>query len=125
MPSNGRLSSRWATKAATGQALSAEVNGPVRARAAALGAEHPGVGRDLRGAGDFWGGAGSMACRQFINDLGRNVPVICQRANDHGPHGLRGGIQLGLTAPIIPARPEGDASQQPYLWATAHTITCG
>ena len=41
----------------------------IRAQAAALEAEHQAIVRDVLAAGDFWGGAGSAACQQFITDL--------------------------------------------------------
>lgn len=34
-------------------------------------------------AGDFWGGAGSVACQEFITELGRNFQVIYEQANAH------------------------------------------
>lgn len=34
----------------------------IRAQAAALEAEHQAIVRDVLAAGDFWGGAGSVAC---------------------------------------------------------------
>jgi acetyl esterase/lipase len=38
----------------------------IRAQAMALEAEHQVIVRDVLAAGDFWGGAGSTACQQFI-----------------------------------------------------------
>ena len=38
----------------------------IRAQAASLEAEHPAVVRDVPAAGDLWGGAGSVACQEFI-----------------------------------------------------------
>ena len=35
-------------------------------------------------AGDFCGGASSVACQEFITQLGRNLQVIYQQANAHG-----------------------------------------
>jgi uncharacterized protein YukE len=40
--------------------------------------------RDVLAAGDFWGGAGSVACQEFITQLGRNFQVIYEQANSHG-----------------------------------------
>lgn len=56
----------------------------IRAQAGALGAEHQGIVRDVLAAGDFWGGAGSAACQEFITQLGRNFQVIYEQANAHG-----------------------------------------
>ena len=58
--------------------------GVIRAQAAALEAEHQAIIRDVLAAGDFWGGAGSTACQQFITELGRNFQVIYEQANAHG-----------------------------------------
>jgi hypothetical protein len=38
----------------------------IRAHAASLEAEHSAVVRDVPAAGDLWGGAGSVACQEFI-----------------------------------------------------------
>jgi len=51
----------------------------IRAQAASLEAEHQSIVRD-----DFWGGAGSVACQEFITQLGRNFQVIYEQANAHG-----------------------------------------
>ena len=56
----------------------------IRAQAAALEAEHQAIVSDVLAAGDFWGGAGSAACQEFITQLGRNFAVIYQQANAHG-----------------------------------------
>ncbi|BBY07988.1 WXG100 family type VII secretion target [Mycobacterium noviomagense] len=56
----------------------------IRAQALAMEAEHQAIVRDVLAAGDFWGGAGSAACQQFITELGRNFQVIYQQANTHG-----------------------------------------
>ena len=56
----------------------------IRAQAMALEAEHQAIIRDVLAAGDFWGGAGSTACQQFITALGRNFQVIYEQANAHG-----------------------------------------
>ena len=47
-------------------------------------AEHQAIVRDVLAAGDFWGGAGSVACQEFITQLGRNFQVIYQQAATHG-----------------------------------------
>ncbi|HYB35177.1 MAG TPA: WXG100 family type VII secretion target [Mycobacterium sp.] len=56
----------------------------IRAQAMALEAEHQSIIRDVLAAGDFWGGAGSTSCQQFITELGRNFQVIYEQANAHG-----------------------------------------
>ena len=56
----------------------------IRAQATVLEAEHQAIIRDVLAAGDFWGGAGSTACQQFITELGRNFQVIYEQANAHG-----------------------------------------
>lgn len=40
----------------------------IRAQACALGAEHQAIVRDVLAAGDFWGGAGSVSCQEFITN---------------------------------------------------------
>ena len=80
----------------------------IRAQAASLEAEHQAIVRDVLAAGDFWGGSGSVACQEFITQLGRNFQVIYEQANaarlegavgqqQHGQHRQRGWVQLGLT----------------------------
>ena len=56
----------------------------IRAQAASLEAEHQSIIGDVLAAGDFWGGAGSVACQEFIAALGRNFQVIYEQANAHG-----------------------------------------
>ena len=56
----------------------------IRAQAANLEAEHQAIVRDVLAAGDFWGGAGSVACQEFIAQLGRNIQVIYEQVNAHG-----------------------------------------
>ncbi|WP_375485466.1 WXG100 family type VII secretion target [uncultured Mycobacterium sp.] len=56
----------------------------IRAQALAMEAEHQAIVCDVLAAGDFWGGAGSTACQQFITELGRNFQVIYQQADAHG-----------------------------------------
>ncbi|WP_156763400.1 WXG100 family type VII secretion target, partial [Mycobacterium scrofulaceum] len=53
--------------------------------------------RDVLAAGDFWGGAGSMACQQFITDLGRNFQVIYEQANAHGQKVQTAGSNMAST----------------------------
>ncbi len=45
----------------------------IRAQAASLEAEHQAIVRDVLAAGDFWGGAGSAACEEFIPAHGQKV----------------------------------------------------
>ena len=74
--------------------------------------------RDVLAAGDFWGGSGSVACQEFITQLGRNFQTIYEQANSHGQkvqtagnnmcqHRLRRRRQLGLTPhhQLWPAHP--------------------
>jgi hypothetical protein len=56
----------------------------IRSQAVALEAEHQAIVRDVLAAGDFWGGAGSAACQQFITQIGRNFQVIYGQADAHG-----------------------------------------
>ena len=53
--------------------------------------------RDVLAAGDFWGGAGSVACTEFITQLGRNFQVIYEQANSHGQKVQTGRLQHGST----------------------------
>ncbi|RFZ49991.1 putative ESAT-6-like protein 6 [Mycobacterium marinum] len=95
----------------------------IRAQAASLEAEHQAIVRDVLAAGDFWGGAGSVACQEFITQLGRNFQVIYEQANSHGWRrfgGLPGvhhpvGSQLpgDLRAGQL-ARPEGSGCRQQH-----------
>ena len=56
----------------------------IRAQAASLEAEHQAIVHDVLAAGDFWGGSGSVACQEFVAQLGRNFAVIYEQANSHG-----------------------------------------
>jgi uncharacterized protein YukE len=69
----------------------------IRAQAAAMEAEHQAIIRDVLAAGDFWGGSGSVACQQFITDLGRNFQVIYQQANAHGNKVQTAGSNMAST----------------------------
>ena len=94
----------------------------IRLRAMASEAEHQSIIRDVLGAGDFWGGAGSVSCQQFITDLGRNFHTVL-RTSQHplrhsaNPgqqdtrHRLRGRSQLRPTAPTISTTAKGGAAQ--------------
>ena len=53
----------------------------IRSQAASLEAEHQSIVRDVLAAGDFWGGSGSVACQEFITQLGRNFQAIYEQAN--------------------------------------------
>jgi uncharacterized protein YukE len=66
-------------------------------QAASLEAEHQAIVRDVLAAGDFWGGAGSAACQQFITDLGRNFQVIYEQANAHGAKVQTAGANMAST----------------------------
>src|ERR1700730_6916889 len=69
----------------------------IRAQAASLEAEHQAIVRDVLAAGDFWGGAGSVACQEFITQLGRNFQVIYQQANQHGSQVQSAGNNMAST----------------------------
>ncbi|PQM50222.1 type VII secretion protein EsxI [Mycolicibacter virginiensis] len=56
------------------------ISGVVRVRWRARSA----IVHDVLAAGDFWGGAGSVACQEFVAQLGRNFAVIYEQANSHG-----------------------------------------
>ena len=71
--------------------------GVIRAQAAAMEAEHQAIIRDVLAAGDFWGGSGSVACQQFITDLGRNFQVIYDQANAHGSKVQTAGNNMAST----------------------------
>jgi uncharacterized protein YukE len=69
----------------------------IRAQAASLEAEHQAIVRDVLAAGDFWGGAGSVACQEFITQLGRNFQVIYEQANQHGQKVQTAGNNMSST----------------------------
>jgi uncharacterized protein YukE len=69
----------------------------IRAQSASLEAEHQAIIRDVLAAGDFWGGAGSTACQQFITELGRNFQVIYEQANAHGSKVQTAGHNMNST----------------------------
>ncbi len=69
----------------------------IRAQAASLEAEHQAIVRDVLAAGDFWGGAGSTACQQFVTELGRNFQVIYEQANAHGQQVQTAGSNMAGT----------------------------
>ncbi|MGO9033112.1 WXG100 family type VII secretion target [Mycobacterium sp.] len=69
----------------------------IRAQAAALEQEHQSIVRDVLAAGDFWGGSGSVACQEFITQLGRNFQAIYQQANSHGQKVQTAGNNMSST----------------------------
>ncbi|KBL70564.1 ESAT-6 like protein EsxO, partial [Mycobacterium tuberculosis UT0091] len=69
----------------------------IRAQAGLLEAEHQAIVRDVLAAGDFWGGAGSVACQGFITQLGRNFQVIYEQANAHGQKVQAAGNNMAQT----------------------------
>src|SRR6202167_1595712 len=69
----------------------------IRSQAASLEAEHQSIVRDVLAAGDFWGGSGSVACQEFITQLGRNFQVIYQQANSHGQKVQTAGNNMSST----------------------------
>ncbi len=69
----------------------------IRARAAALEAGHQAIIRDVLAAGDFWGGAGSAACQEFITQSGRKFQVIYERVSAHGQKAQAAGSYMGST----------------------------
>ena len=79
----------------------------IRSQAASLEAEHQSIVRDVLAAGDFWGGSGSVACQEFITQLGPQLPghlrtsqpARPERADgrqQHEHHRQRRRLQLGL-----------------------------
>ena len=44
-----------------------------------------------------WGGAGSVACQEFITQLGRNFQVIYEQANSHGQKVQAAGSNMAST----------------------------
>ncbi|WP_136624908.1 WXG100 family type VII secretion target, partial [Mycobacterium attenuatum] len=58
---------------------------------------HQAIVRDVLAAGDFWGGAGSVACQEFITELGRNFQVIYEQANVHGQKVQAAGANMAQT----------------------------
>src|SRR6202046_5332833 len=69
----------------------------IRSQAASLEQEHQSIVRDVLAAGDFWGGSGSVACQEFITQLGRNFQVIYQQANQHGQKVQTAGNNMNST----------------------------
>ena len=69
----------------------------IRQQAASLEQEHQSIVRDVLAAGDFWGGSGSVACQEFITQLGRNFQTIYQQANSHGQKVQTAGNNMSST----------------------------
>src|SRR6204780_3129249 len=69
----------------------------IRSQAASLEQEHQSIVRDVLAAGDFWGGSGSVACQEFITQLGRNFQTIYQQANSHGQKVQSAGNNMSST----------------------------
>jgi uncharacterized protein YukE len=69
----------------------------IRGQAILLEAEDQAIIRDVLAAGDFWGGAGSAACQQFIAQLRRNFRVIYEQANAHGSKVQAAGSNMAST----------------------------
>ncbi len=93
----------------------------IRSQAASLEAEHQSIVRDVLAAGDFWGGSGSVACQEFITQLGRNFQVIYEQANSHGQKVQTAGNNMSSTDP-----PSAAAGPDTSTAAVARTPTvCG
>ena len=86
----------------------------IRSQAASLEAEHQSIVRDVLAAGDFWGGSGSVACQEFITQLGRNFQVIYEQANSHGQKVQTAGNNMSSA----PTPPSAAAGPNPHdqLW---------
>src|ERR1700723_1446630 len=69
----------------------------IRSQAASLEAEHQSIVRDVLAAGDFWGGSGSVACQEFITQLGRNFQVIYQQGDSPRQKEQRDGNNMSST----------------------------
>ena len=69
----------------------------IQSQAANLEAEHQSIVRDVLAAGDFWGGSGSVACQEFITQLGRNFQVIYEQASAHGSSVQTAGNNMSST----------------------------
>ena len=75
----------------------------IKAQAASLEAEHQAIVRDVLAAGDFWGGSGSVACQEFISQLGRNFQVIYEQAATHGSQVQNAGSNMAGTDSAVSA----------------------
>src|ERR1700677_4046386 len=86
----------------------------IRSQAASLEQEHQSIVRDVLAAGDFWGGSGSVACQEFITQLGRNFQVIYEQANSHGQKVQTAGNNMSSTDSAVGGS-----------WAYPCTTNCG
>ncbi len=84
----------------------------IRSQAASLESEHQSIVRDVLAAGDFWGGSGSVACQEFITQLGRNFQTIYEQANCHGQKVQTAGNNM--TAPTPPSAAAGPDTPRTY-----------
>ncbi|OHV05168.1 WXG100 family type VII secretion target [Mycobacterium talmoniae] len=75
----------------------------IKAQAASLEAEHQAIIADVLAAGDFWGGSGSVACQEFITQLGRNFQVIYEQAATHGTKVQTAGGNMASTDGAVSA----------------------
>src|SRR6201987_4841342 len=94
----------------------------IRAQAASLEAEHQAIVRDVLAAGDFWGGAGSVACQEFITQLGRNFQVIYEQANAHGQKVQSAGSNMASTDSAVGS---SWACHRTFGAGAAHQLVCG
>lgn len=69
----------------------------IRSQAASLESEHQSIVRDVYAAADYWHGAGSVACQEFITELGRNFQQIYDQANNHGQKVQTAGSNMSST----------------------------
>ena len=92
----------------------------IRSQAASLEAEHQSIVRDVLAAGDFWGGSGSVACQEFITQLGRNFQTIYEQANSHGQKVQTAGNNMA--APTPPSAAAGP-DPSPSVTSTALAFT--
>ena len=72
----------------------------IRSQAASLEQEHQSISRSCAMCWlpvDFWGGSGSVACQEFITQLGRNFQTIYQQANSHGQKVQSAGNNMSST----------------------------
>src|ERR1700688_1489819 len=93
----------------------------IRQQAASLEAEHQAIVRDGLSAGDFWGGSGSVACQEFITQLGRNFQVIYEQANSHGQKVQSAGNNMVNTDSAVGA----SWGCAPLCNRAAHQLVCG
>ena len=98
----------------------------IRAQAASLEAEHQAIVRDVLAAGDFWGGSGSVACQEFITQLGRNFQVIYEQANQHGSKVQSAGSNMASTDRLsAPAGPNNQLQARQHTTGGCAAASCG